>query len=76
MKTKELIQHLQQFDENLEVLVDGYEDGVEPLDGERIEKIKYNKNVHDEWYYGEHKKDEAGSYEGILLRRKTSKEKE
>lgn len=74
MKIKELILHLGQFDENTEVLVEGYEQGVEPLDKERIEKIKYTENAHKQWYYGRHEKDKNGEHEGILLRRKTELE--
>ncbi|MDI6757254.1 MAG: hypothetical protein QME32_04450 [Endomicrobiia bacterium] len=76
MKIKELVQCLHQFDEGMEVLVEGYEQGVEPLDKERIKKIKYTENVHKQWYYGRHEKDKNGKHEGILLRRKTESEQE
>jgi hypothetical protein len=53
MKVKELIEKLQAFDQEMLVLVDGYEDGLtepkEPI------VIKVNLNVHNEWYYGKHK---------------------
>jgi hypothetical protein len=51
MTIKSLIEELQKYDEDLLVVVDGYEDGVT----EKFKLLKANieKNVHKAWYYGE-----------------------
>lgn len=52
MTVKELIEKLQQFDDQLMVVIDGYEGGVdEPKDP--VEVI-IKMNHHKEWYYGKH----------------------
>jgi len=52
MKVKELIAKLQEADENLDVVMSGYEGGKE--DVEEIEVIKIKKDVNTEWWYGKH----------------------
>jgi hypothetical protein len=52
MKVKELIEKLQQFDQELEVYVDGYEGGYDTPQEPFQSPIKLN--VHDEGYYGAH----------------------
>jgi hypothetical protein len=52
MKVSELIQKLQAFDPELEVYVDGYENGYDTPQEPFQSPIKLN--VHDEWYYGAH----------------------
>lgn len=50
MKIKELIQKLSEFDENLEVLVDGYEEGFDNIDSIKIIKVIHdNPFMKDEW---------------------------
>ena len=66
MKVAELIQILQTFDQELLVVVDGYEGGLaEP--GE-LGIVRINLNVNTNWYYGRHKevyKNE--SFEALAL---------
>jgi hypothetical protein len=52
MKIKELIEKLQAFDPELEVYVDGYENGYDTPQEPFQSPIRLN--VHDEWYYGAH----------------------
>ena len=51
MTIKSLIAELEKYDEDLLVVVDGYEGGVT----EKFKLLKANieKNVHKAWYYGE-----------------------
>jgi len=52
MKVKELIEQLQQFDPEMEVMRHGYEGGVENVTIFDIEQVALNAN--EEWYYGSH----------------------
>jgi len=71
MKIKELIEKLQQFDPELMVMVDGYEDGYDdPIVGP-VKKLKLNENA--EWYNGKYewsKTDEG--VEALLIERPKS----
>ena len=51
MNVKSLITELEKYDENLLVVVDGYEDGV--TKNFKLLKVNINTNVHKAWYYGE-----------------------
>ncbi len=65
MLVKELIKHLQQFDENSLVVVDGYEGGV--TKNFEITERKINPNIHKEWYYGESEIDANGKIEVVYI---------
>lgn len=52
MTIKELIQHLQRFDENLPVMLSGYEGGV--YEANRIRPVVFAINVNTDWYNGPH----------------------
>lgn len=52
MTVKELIEKLKEFDENMRVVVAGYEGGVDDAELANAVKIKLNQNT--EWYYGKH----------------------
>lgn len=52
MTIKELIQHLQQFDDSLPVMLSGYEGGV--YQANRVRSVVFATNVNDAWYYGPH----------------------
>jgi hypothetical protein len=69
MTVKELIKMLQGFDDNLRVVVAGYEGGFNDLS--RAEPIELNLNVNDEWYYGPHERPDEGKGDetALLLRR-------
>ena len=52
MTVKELIEKLKEFDENMRVVVAGYEGGVDDANSASAVKIKLNQNT--AWYYGKH----------------------
>lgn len=53
MKVSELIQKLHQVDPNLEVVIRGYEGGVNKV--ENISKpLAVAENFYQAWYYGKH----------------------
>jgi hypothetical protein len=52
MTVKELIEKLKQYDENMRVVVSGYEGGVDDVGKLHETGIKLNAN--DAWYYGKH----------------------
>lgn len=52
MTVKELVEKLKEFDENMRVVVAGYEGGVNDAELANAVKIKLNQNT--EWYYGKH----------------------
>ena len=53
MNIKSLIAELEKYDEDLLVVVDGYEDGV--TEKFKLLPVNINTNVHKAWYYGESK---------------------
>lgn len=50
MKVRELISLLQSVDQDLPVMVRGYEDGVN--DGLEIRRVRISKNQNTHWYDG------------------------
>lgn len=55
MTVQQLIKALSQFeDQNLEVMVKGYEGGVDNISGNIPDIVNVALNVNDEWYYGSH----------------------
>jgi len=67
MKIKELIDFLKKQDQELNVVVNGYEDGFDDITA--LEIIKIKKNVNTEWYYGSHAEVfEDQPYDEIVLR--------
>ena len=52
MTVKELIEKLKEFDENMRVVVAGYEGGVD--DATLADAVKIKLNQHTAWYYGKH----------------------
>lgn len=69
MTTKELIEILKTYPEDMRVLIEGYEGGFD--DVVKIEESVFNENVSTEWYYGDHEraKENAGyQFKGIILR--------
>jgi hypothetical protein len=55
MKIKELIKKLSKFDENLVVLIPGYEDGYNtPKELSEITVVKDNALPNNTWYYSEY----------------------
>jgi len=52
MKVKELIELLQTLPQDSDVVVAGYEGGVQDIKEATVCEV--NCNVHNEWYYGAH----------------------
>lgn len=64
MKVSELIEHLSSLDQDLPVLVNGYESGYHELERSflRVAWTFPNRYLNDdEWYYGTHLESEAGA---------------
>ena len=55
MKVKELVENLLTFDQELDIVVNGYEGGV--TEDVHVETAQIVCNVNSEWYYGEHEID-------------------
>lgn len=71
MKIKDLIEKLKTFDQELEVVVDGYEGGCdEPW---KIEETSIIKNYNHQDYYGKHEEmsfSDNRTTKAIIIRRK------
>lgn len=66
MNVKELIKELKKLPQDLMVVINGYEGGVDEFG--TIKKIRIDLNVNDEWYYGSHEESEDGAVEAVLLK--------
>ena len=67
MKVKDLLDLLLQMPTEADVVVKGYEDGVDDVVDVKLVKIK--KDVHAEWYYGRHEIDEDGDVQVVFIQR-------
>lgn len=67
MKVKDLLTLLSQMPAEADVVVKGYEGGVDDVINVKIVKIK--KNVNDEWYYGKHEINEDGDVRAVYIQR-------
>lgn len=54
MKVKDLIEHLQKFDPELPIFIDGYEGGYDTPQLPFQSPMKLNVHNEEEWYYGKH----------------------
>lgn len=55
MKVRELIDILSKLPQDLDVVINGYEDGAEDVDEELIRIVKIRRGVYNNWYDGPHK---------------------
>lgn len=53
MTVKELIKELSKHDDDMTVVVDGYEGDYEDVEGTRVTHVHLNGNT-TQWYYGVH----------------------
>jgi hypothetical protein len=67
MKVKDLLALLSQMPADVDVVVKGYEGGVDDVVDVKLVKIK--KDVHPEWYYGRHEIDEDGDVQAVFIPR-------
>ena len=67
MKVIDLLTLLSQMPAEAEVVVKGYESGVDDVINVKLVKIK--KGVNAEWYYGRHEIDEDGDVQAVFIQR-------
>ena len=67
MKVKDLLTLLSQIPAEADVVVKGYEGGVDNVVNVKMVKVK--KDVHAEWYYGRHEIDEDGDIQAVFIQR-------
>jgi hypothetical protein len=67
MKVKDILALLSQMPADADVVVKGYEGGVDDVVNVKLVKIK--KDVHAEWYHGRHEIDEDGDVQAIYFQR-------
>ena len=67
MKVIDLLRLLSQMPAEAEVVVKGYEGGVDDVINVKLVKIK--KGVNAEWYYGRHEIDEDGDLQAVFIQR-------
>lgn len=72
MKVSELISKLMKYDSDLQVMVDGYEGGVDECPCVLLRTVKLNANT--AWYYGKHELDASSSYCVVYLPRHDEEE--
>lgn len=65
MKVKDLITLLSQLPAEADVVIEGYEDGVD--DVVRVELVKIKKDVNSNWYYGRHAIDDEGDVQAVYI---------
>lgn len=67
MKVKDLLTLLSRMPAEADVVIKGYEGGVDNVVNVKIVKVK--KDVHAEWYYGRHEIEEDGDVQVVLIQR-------
>jgi hypothetical protein len=65
MKVKDLLTLLSQLPLEAEVVVKGYEGGVNDVVEVKLVEIK--QNVNNEWYYGRHEIDKDGDTQAVFI---------
>ena len=67
MKVMDLLTLLSEMPADADVVLKGYEGGVDDVLNVKLVKIK--KDVHVEWYYGKHEIDESGDVQAVFIQR-------
>jgi len=67
MKVIDLLTLLSEMPADADVVLKGYEGGVDDVLNVKLVKIK--KDVHAEWYYGNHEIDEHGDIQAVFIQR-------
>ncbi len=65
MKVNELIAQLSDLPPDADVVVKGYEGGVDDVVDIHIVMIR--RDVNNEWFYGKHEADNDGNIQAVLL---------
>ncbi len=67
MKVMDLLTLLSEMPADADVVLKGYEGGVDDVLNVKLVKIK--KDVNAEWYYGKHEIDEDGDFQVVFIQR-------
>lgn len=67
MKVMDLLTLLSEMLADADVVLKGYEGGVDDVLNVKLVKIK--KDVNPDWYYGKHEIDEAGDIQAVFIQR-------
>lgn len=67
MKVKDLLALLTEMPPDADVVIKGYEGGVDDVINVKLVQIK--KDVHAQWYYGRHEIDEDGDIQAVFIQR-------
>ncbi|MCC6568304.1 MAG: hypothetical protein IT315_03620 [Anaerolineales bacterium] len=65
MKVKDLITLLSQMPTDANVIIEGYEGGVD--DVVKVGLVKIKKDVNSKWYYGKYVIDEEGDVQAVFI---------
>jgi hypothetical protein len=65
VRVDELIALLSQMPEEADVVVKGYEGGVD--DVVHVKLVQIRRDVHEEWYYGRHAIEDTGDVQAVLI---------
>ena len=71
MKVIDLLTLLSEMPADADVVLKGYEGGVDDVLNVKLVKIK--RDVHAEWYYGRHEIDEDGDFQAVFIQREERK---
>lgn len=74
MKVKDLLTLLSEMPVDADVVVKGYEGGVD--DVVNIKLVKLRKDVNNEWYYGKHEINQDGDVQAVFIQREERKSEE
>lgn len=67
MKVIDLLTLLSEMPADADVVLKGYEGGVDDVLNVKLVKIK--KDINADWYYGKHEIDEAGDIQAVFIQR-------
>ena len=65
MRVNELIALLSQMPATAQVVVKGYEGGMDDVADVKLVQIR--RDAHEEWYYGRHAIDETGDVQAVFI---------
>jgi len=65
MRVNELIALLSQMPATAQVVVKGYEGGMDDVADVKLVQIR--RDAHGEWYYGRHAIDETGDVQAVFI---------
>jgi len=65
MKLRDFLGLLSQLPPDADVVIEGYEGGLDDVVDVKVVKIK--KNTNSKWYYGRHEIDEDGDTQAVFI---------